>query len=211
VSKTSSATWTWARDIEFLILEKICGSPQLCGPWLVEQITANRVRSRSENKAPDDFWQGDPSSIEIDFKNCTATKWAIHPTEAVPYPIILFGLRVVREDIGNLIAAAELHQVGDVSSVLAKKNWRGPTLQKALKSALEVIAEDCSNERLGFEAVFARLKGGDSWPWPDKLKGKGPWPDLPRDVARDALNDYASQLKGRRGYKVSNRGSKSRK
>jgi hypothetical protein len=98
----TSITWTWVRDIHPLILE-ICGSPQYCGPWLVEQIATSRVRWRAKATRPpdeqlDNFWLGSPPSV--DFARCTATKLVPAPGTVVGLvSITLLGLAVAREDI----------------------------------------------------------------------------------------------------------------
>jgi hypothetical protein len=101
--QSTSITWTWIRDIHPIVLE-ICGSPQYCGPWLVEQIANCRVRwrakaKRSPNAPLDNFWQG--SAPSIDFAECTATKLVPAPPGTVVglVSITLLGLAVVREDI----------------------------------------------------------------------------------------------------------------
>jgi hypothetical protein len=101
----TSVTWTWVRDIYPLILQEICGSPQSCGPWLVKQIAADRVRWRSvdpPNEPHDNFWQ-EPLPT-IDFEECTATKLVVATTPGVVglVSITLRGFQVVREDIEAL-------------------------------------------------------------------------------------------------------------
>ena len=110
-------TWIWVRDIYPVVLE-ICGSPQYCGPWLVEQIATCQVRCRAKATLPpgeplNNFWQG--SLPSIDFAECTATKLVVAKTPGVVglVAITLLGLQVVREDIAipdGLTASSSVDQ-----------------------------------------------------------------------------------------------------
>jgi hypothetical protein len=78
-------------------------------------------------------------------------------------------------------------------SAPVKKNWREPSSEKVLKSVMQDIERPYPPDaKPPFKEIFAALR--------DRL------PDLPRDVARNALIKYAPRLCGRRGY----RGTKSR-
>src|SRR6516164_4405964 len=107
-TKPTPVTWTFLENIYPRILENF-GSPQICGPWLVEQISSSRVRWRAKATRPpdepfDDFWQGSPSSIEINFAESMATKLVIAPAGVMGFvDVVLLGLEVAREDIDGLI------------------------------------------------------------------------------------------------------------
>jgi hypothetical protein len=186
-------TWAWPSKIKPLLLE-ICGSPQYCGRWLAEQIAAGRVRWQPKPplppELPDDFWQSSPLP-DIDLDECTATKLVPSTIPGVTgFARITVLFQVVREDIDECqITPAEPGdaQVEQAPDTPQKKNWRGPTLQKALKDAMEQIAKNhLQGAELPTEGEILT-----------KLKDR--WPDVPRDVARDALDDYAPQLRRRPG------------
>jgi hypothetical protein len=107
--KSTSTTWIWIRDAYSAILE-IVGSPQDCGPWLVEQIVAERVRCRAKKStAADDknFWQsGTPHTASwpiVNFAACTATRDVVPQIDGVLLVReTLSGLAVVREDLEAL-------------------------------------------------------------------------------------------------------------
>ena len=105
-----STTWIWIRDAESAILEFV-GSPQDCGPWLVEQIVAGRVRCRAKKStAADDknFWQsGTPHTASwpiVNFARCEARRDVFHGIDGANafVPETLSGLAVVREDLEAL-------------------------------------------------------------------------------------------------------------
>jgi hypothetical protein len=105
-----STTWIWIRVAYSAILE-IVGSPQDCGPWLVEQIVAGRVRCRAKKStAADDrnFWQsGTPHTASwpiVNFAACEARRYVVAGIDGVIGFVreTLSGLAVVREDLEAL-------------------------------------------------------------------------------------------------------------
>ena len=105
-----STTWIWIRDAYSAILE-IVGSPQDCGPWLVEQIVAGRVRCRAKKStAADDknFWQsGTPHTASwpiVNFARCEARRDVVDGIDGVIGFVreTLSGLAVMREDLEAL-------------------------------------------------------------------------------------------------------------
>jgi hypothetical protein len=132
---STSITWIWIWDIYPGIL-KICGSPQLCGPWLIAQIAAGRVQWRANTPLTDEqrksFWQN--SSPSINFMENSATKLEVAPPGTVTglYHNTLLGLEVAREDIKALgvvltpTATREQREgtKGHRISELARLRWR---------------------------------------------------------------------------------------
>jgi hypothetical protein len=105
-----STTWIWIRDAYSAILEFV-GSPQDCGPWLVEQIVAGRVRCRAQKSTAADeknFWQsGTPHTASwpiVNFAACEARRYVVSGIDGVIGfdRETLSGLAVVREDLEAL-------------------------------------------------------------------------------------------------------------
>jgi hypothetical protein len=121
----TTQTWSTLQAVHPLVIE-ICLSPSQAGPWLVEQIVAERVQVRWRGVRPagasvDDFWQG--SLPTLDFADNSATKLVAGPPGSgiMLGSIVLFGVEVVREEIEMLRPAAVMPV--SVSSRLTAKAW----------------------------------------------------------------------------------------
>jgi hypothetical protein len=106
--KSTPATWEPLHAVQELVVG-ICLSPSRAGPWLAEQIAAKQVRVQTRAVHPantssaeiERFWQGSLLPT-LDFADCSATKLVALPSGVGAYPITLFGIEVVREDIEAL-------------------------------------------------------------------------------------------------------------
>jgi hypothetical protein len=88
--------------------------------------------------------------------------------------------RLVREGEDVLLEV----RVRRRSTEAIKTNWRQPMSKDELRTAAEAIVREC--------APGMRLSEPDFW---NRLKDRTGRPDLPRQTARNALDNYAPQLK----------------
>jgi hypothetical protein len=94
--------------------------------------------------------------------------------------------RLVRDGEGVVLLEVRVRRR---STEPIKTNWRGPILRDELKVAAEAIAQEY--------APGTRLSESDFWA---RLKDRTERSDLPRQVARNAFDEYAPQLKIPPGY-----------
>jgi hypothetical protein len=109
------------------------------------------------------------------------------------------------DDESALMPPIEFHS--NRQSVPTKKNWHRRSIKADIKAAAEAIEKSLPPDRMPtFDEFWAILKGPKDEGFPAWAPAPAHfWPDLPRDVARDALNDYAPRLKRRPGERVKSR------
>jgi len=179
----------WAPLSEALALAiKACLSRGLAEAEIISLLRAHPDcwRARSVEPAQDaaDFWHR--PSRRVDWDDCSAISLEISDLSGIVSPVInarLYGIEVRRDCLEQHFASPAY--VAGVQSVPVK-NWRGPHSKADLEAAMQEIERTYPPDaQPPFEEIFVALRA--------RL------PDLPRDVARKALRDYAPRLRGRRG------------